>query len=90
MAFGESTATYGGAPPPYQGICQGYGAGPTIWALISSMLFVILQTMCFSLNLVSSLSLIYICLVGFAFVDDTNLLHATQSPFTSESQIARK
>jgi Reverse transcriptase (RNA-dependent DNA polymerase). len=49
-AFGDSAHTYGGhrmdmrwkLPP--QGVLQGNGAGPTIWTIISSMLFSILKT----------------------------------------------
>ena len=42
-AYGESTKRYGGKRwLPLQGVGQGNGAGPTIWAVISAMLIAIM------------------------------------------------
>ena len=87
-AFGESTTTYGDQVyPPFQGSGQGNGAGPTIWALINSLLFSIMQSHGFGLNLTTCLSILSVSMVGFAFVDDTDIIHAAQSPHTGGHQI---
>jgi hypothetical protein len=82
-AFGDSTDTYGGSNlPPHQGAGQGNGAGPTIWAVISAILLTIMRNLGFGLNAVSSLSAVALSLVGFAFVDDTDLVNVAPSVFT--------
>jgi Reverse transcriptase (RNA-dependent DNA polymerase). len=79
-AFGDSQSTYGGdnwkqqwnLPP--QGVLQGNGAGPTIWTIISSMLFSILGDNNFRNTFLSPLRDIHLKLAGFAYVDDTDLI----------------
>lgn len=79
-AFGDSAHTYGGhrmdsrwkLPP--QGVLQGNGAGPTIWTIISSMLFSILKTQNFRNSFISSIKKVILELTGFAYVDDTDLI----------------
>jgi Reverse transcriptase (RNA-dependent DNA polymerase). len=74
-AFGDSQTSYGGdnwkqrwkLPP--QGVLQGNGAGPTIWTIISSVLFSILDDKQFRNTFNSSLRNIHlklarICLCG--------------------------
>jgi hypothetical protein len=56
-AYGDSSSTYGGSnDPPHQGVGQGNGAGPTIWAVISAILLTIMKDLGFGLNTLSSLS----------------------------------
>jgi hypothetical protein len=72
-AFGESTTRcYRGTTHPFQGVRQGNGAAPAIWVVISVVLLSIMSLARFGLNLVTTA----IVLVGFAFVDDTDLIHA--------------
>jgi hypothetical protein len=89
-AYGDSSSTYGGSnDPPHQGVGQGNGAGPTIWAVISAILLTIMQDLGFGLNTLSSLSDTALTLVGFAFVDDTDLFNAASSVLTKgEDHIA--
>ena len=80
-AFGTSSKLYGGTRfTLFQRIGQGNGAGPTIWALISALLLNIIALQGFGLNLTCISSCIAIAMVGFAFVDDTNLIHLAQAP----------
>jgi hypothetical protein len=79
-AYGDSSATYGGSnDPPHQGVGQGNGVGPTIWAVISAVLLAIMKDLGFGLNTLSSLSDMALSLGGFAFVDDTDLFNAASS-----------
>jgi len=58
---------------PIAGIGQGNGAGPQIWAAVSSPMFEIMRSQGFYANIVASISGLTKQLVGFAFVDDTDL-----------------
>jgi Reverse transcriptase (RNA-dependent DNA polymerase). len=79
-AFGDSTHTYGGMScdkkwtlPP-QGVLQGNGCGPAIWAILSSCIFEILRQRGHCNSIKSSIRHLLIELSGFAYVDDTDLL----------------
>jgi len=58
---------------PIAGIGQGNGAGPHIWVAVSSPMFKIMQQAGFYANVMAAISLKAKQLVGFAFVDDTDL-----------------
>ena len=73
--FGESTGHYGGCNEiPFQGSCQGNGASPALWLVISMYLVLLMRqqghTSCFQ----SAYSGICLTLIGFLFVDDTDLV----------------
>jgi len=79
-AYGESTTSYGGNPiqrrwklPP-QGVLQGNGSGPSIWSILSSMLFHILRDTGHRNSFTSSIRKYCVELAGFAYVDDTDLI----------------
>ena len=76
-AFGDSRETYGSkrTDRPMQGLYQGNGAGPVIWAAVSSPILQRLREKGFGTQFVSSLSQSRTNIVGFAFVDDTDLIH---------------
>jgi len=71
--FGDSKAHYGGSVwlVPIHGIGQGNGAGSAIWALVSTPLLNILQEKGFC-----PISSKYFCFVGYAFVDDTDVIQS--------------
>jgi hypothetical protein len=75
-AYGDSDKTYGGKlwVIPMQGVYQGHGAGPTIWAVVSSPLLQILKEQGFGTFFKASITNNTIRLVGYAFVDDTDLI----------------
>jgi len=74
--FGNSSLTQGQAdwPEPAAGIGQGNGAGPQIWAAVSTPLFEILREEGFVATFICTLSKQQQQLAGFAFVDDTDLI----------------
>jgi len=58
---------------PVASIGQGNGAGPAIWAAVSSPLFTIMQEDGFLAQVICALTSIVGSFCGFAFVDDTDL-----------------
>jgi hypothetical protein len=58
---------------PIQGVGQGNGAGPQIWALVSTPIFNMLREMRYGIKLQSSISNQEMFFVGFGFVHDTDL-----------------
>jgi len=58
---------------PIAGIGQGNGAGPHIWAAVSSPMFDIMRSDGFYAHVISSISGQQKQLAGFAFVNDTDL-----------------
>ena len=59
---------------PFQGILQGNGAAPTIWVLISTPLLDMLRSANNGAHTLSPISNEADHIVGFAFVDDTDLI----------------
>ena len=78
-AFGTSIDKYFPANPTHQGSGPGNGAGPTIWVIISAILLTIMRDEGFCLNALSCLSQLALVIVGFAFVDDTDIINAAPS-----------
>jgi hypothetical protein len=73
--FGQSKASFKQPGPiPLQGVGQGNGAGPQIWALVSTPVLNMLRSQGLGASFVSALSRQHTTLVGFAFVDDTDLV----------------
>ena len=90
-AFGDSDTSYGGDTwvVPMQGIYQGNGAGPIIWAVISSPLLQIMKEEGFGTAFKTTISGGHIHLVGYAFVDDTDFLLGQTKGETIQQLIAR-
>jgi hypothetical protein len=78
-AFGDSKGSYGcnESQPPPQGILQGSGADPTGWAAIAAVITKAMQDQGFGYNAWLLIRQRAIAIVSFAFVDDTDLIHAT-------------
>ena len=78
--FGRTKrSTYGNEHIPMQGIGQGNGIGPTLWALISSKLIQMMEKAGHGIHFLTSISLTAVSLVVFAFVDDTDLVIASHN-----------
>ena len=83
--FGDSEKVYGGddwenwlfAP---QGFIQGNAAGPAIWSILSSIIFGILRDQGHSDAFCSAISKQLFLLVGFAYVDDCDLIQSGTDP----------
>ena len=71
--FGDSKSSYGGKVwlVPIHGIGQGNGAGPAIWAVVSTPLLNVLRSKGFGCEVCCPLSSEFFRFVGYAFVDDT-------------------
>jgi hypothetical protein len=85
--YGDSLQTYGGKVwlVPIHGVGQGNGAGPAIWAVVSTLFLNVLRSKGFGCEFCFSLSSTYYNFVGYAFVDDTDLI---QSSLNSDSTAA--
>ncbi len=71
---------------PIAGIGQGNGAGPSIWAAVSSPMFEIMRQEGFYALLQGAISLQSCTIAGFAFVDDTDL--CVTHPTDKANQVA--
>jgi len=86
--YGTSQCTYGADEfPPLQGISQGNGSGPAIWAVISALLITLMRTKNYGISFLSCLSMTALVLIGFAFVDDTDLFHVAKDPYTLAEEL---
>jgi Reverse transcriptase (RNA-dependent DNA polymerase) len=85
--YGDSQASYNAADSdtPIQGLGQGNGAGPTIWALISTPVLNLLRTHGFGIKIISCISGDYLHFVGYCFVDDTDLVEFPGEITTAET-----
>jgi len=77
--YGRSGPIYGNELIPISGIGQGNGMGPTLWALISTILLLMMRRAGHGVRITSAITNTIIALVGFAFVDDTDLF-CTNTP----------
>ena len=75
---------------PMQGICQGHGAGPAIWALVSTPILQVMKAQGCGTFFKASISGTEIRLVGYAFVDDTDLIQTGKTSGESIQQIIER
>jgi len=89
--FGDSKSSYGGKVwiVPIHGIGQGNGAGPAIWAVVSTPLLNVLRNKGFGCELLGPLSSEFLRFVGYAFVDDTNIIQSVlkENPAQARQQL---
>jgi hypothetical protein len=94
--FGLSQEGYGGKERydkeqlPLMGVGQGNGAGPAIWAAISTVLLEVMDSKGFGANLYGALTKRLCSLIGYAFVDDTDLVHTATDPNIPISSLTDK
>ena len=74
---GDSETSFGGEDwrelDPLHGVGQGNGAGPAIWAVISTVFFDLLRDKGYGFKMKAPLSKLALHLAGCGFVDDTDL-----------------
>ena len=88
-AYGDSEESYGGEEDDDQhGSSQGNGAGPAIWALVSSPLLEILRKHGYGAKLLGPIKKDFFHLCGFAFVDDTDTVQVMEPGTSTEELIA--
>ena len=90
-AYGDSKGDYGGPflSKPLQGVGQGNGAGPAIWVAISTVLLTIMRQRGYGLSILSTLSFSALVMEGFAFVDDTDIIHSANDPHTCPFEVLK-
>ena len=75
---GISKCSFGGKEDGYsaaaQGLGQGNGAGPSVWAMVSSRMFQVLHEQGLASKLQCPISKEVLNLCGFAFVDDSDII----------------
>lgn len=89
-AFGDSSTFYDSGGEISQGLCQGNGASPALWLLISSFLLRYLKKKGCSINISSAIigaSLSYVALV---YVDDGDFPTIAKKPSESTESVARR
>jgi hypothetical protein len=92
--YGDSEQFYCGAKPdlwavPAQGVGQGNGAGPQIWAVVSTPVLNMLREEGFGVFFKTAISGGNVHFVAYAFVDDTDLCTTLQDPKATGAQVAR-
>ncbi len=88
-SYGDSEQSYGGSYwiIPMHGIGQGNGAGPAIWAVVSTPLLAMLRKSGVGSIFKSPISGKNIRFVGYAFVDDTDLIQSTTNTITNGTDV---
>jgi hypothetical protein len=91
-AFGDSEGSYGNDPtkPPQQGILQGSGSGPAGWSSIASVVVKAMQQEGFGYKAWSLIRQRAITMVCFAFVDDTDLIHANHDRSVTTTDLLKQ
>ena len=90
-AFGDSEESYGSnRGPPAQGVLQGNGAGPVGSFSTSTLLIQILKETGFGYKEWTLIKQRAILLICFAFVDVTDLVHATTDPSKSTQTLVEE
>ena len=73
--FGDSQSSYGGKQDvPFQGTCQGNGASPALWLMVSMYLVLLGRLEGHVSTFKAAYTGISVILLGFLFVDDTDLV----------------
>jgi hypothetical protein len=91
-AYGDSQEALRAAevhPVAIQGVGQGNGAAPQMWALVSTILLNMLRNAGFGARFISPLSHESVFYAAFSFVDDTDLLLTDAQKFTSAQEVAQ-
>jgi len=89
MVHGDSKQFFSGTSSgkPNQGVGQGNGMGPQIWAAISSPIFEYVHKQGYGVQFTASISQKQTHVVGFGFVDDVDLLAANDSMEQTQEQV---
>ncbi len=89
--YGESTSFYGGKRiTPYQGTCQGNGASPTYWLIITMIMVLLMHKKGHALELKFPLTKEELHCMGFIFVDDTDLIVIAKENETVQDVMRRQ
>ena len=82
--FGDSKRTFfSPSDTPFQGCGQGNGAGPTMWVAISAVLITMMAAEGCGFSSLSALSSLLVVADCFCFVDDSDVVQASDSVYTT-------
>ena len=88
--YGVFDPVYGDKQTAISSIGQGNGLGPSLWALISSIIFKVCKASGYGMNLTTAILKQEISFMGFAFVDDADLVAGAEDVNTPRAtMIAR-
>ena len=92
IGYGVSKPVYGNDDPnnPMGGIGQGNGIGPSFWCLISTIIFSCCRRKGHVTTVTTPLSKTSISLLGFAFVDNADLVTAAQNAYQTGTEMIGK
>jgi hypothetical protein len=78
--YGDYKSGYGGTlwAVPYSGVGQGNGAGPDIWAVVRTQVLKMMKDEGFGFMYKTSIEGKQLHLVGYSFVDDTDVIQSSQ------------
>jgi hypothetical protein len=91
-AYGDSETFFLASdihPVAFQGVGQGNGAGPQVWALVSSAILDMLRHIQQGAVFIAPLSKETVSFVGYSFVDDTDLLVTNTESMRSAQEVTR-
>ena len=74
---------YSDEPVPLAGCGQGNGLGPTLWALISTVLLIMCKRAGHRMKLITSVTRLPISFMGYLFVNDANIVQGPINVKTS-------
>ena len=91
-SYGDSVASFGGNQweIPVHGVGQGNGAGPAIWAAVSTPVLNMMRSEGFGTFFKTALTNEDIRFVGYAFVDDTDLCETCRTDITTATEVANR
>jgi hypothetical protein len=87
-AMGTRRETSAATLAPCQGLGQRNGAGPQIWAVVSTPVPNYLRSEGYGVAFKTSISGDVIRFLGYAFVDDTDIRQTGQDEFTTGEEVA--
>jgi len=92
MAYGDSSNFYGGGLDilPFQGVCQGNGAGPAVWLALSICLIHMLHTYGHTSTISSAITLATLALSGLLYIDNSDLFVLADSPSENPTEVICK
>ena len=81
--YGISEPVYGDKTIPLAGCGQGNGLGPTLWALISTVILTMCRRAGHGMKFNTSITRLPISFMGYLFVDDADIIQGSDDVNTS-------
>jgi hypothetical protein len=90
MAFGDFNTHFGGQDIiPMHGMCQGNGAGPPIWVVVSTRILDMLRAVELGSFVCMAITKKQIRFSGFSFIDDTDTIQMTRTSLETWRDVVR-